>query len=145
MKLAFFIFWGQYYMFSHRIRLIRLPPIWSPFKPLFCHTCVLNTWYNITEYEWNKDINTFLYYKFKCWNSKCLNVKTSYQKRPILHVIPFWEIIETYLTMQQNISNCSQIKQWKIYFGDSLNCVSNVKKVSNWDQIETFCPRHIWD
>ena len=39
----------------------------------------------------------------------------------------------------------SQIALKLLSNGGSLNCVSNVKKVSNWDQIETFCPRHVWD
>ena len=47
--------------------------------------------------------------------------------------------------MQQNVSNCSQIKQWKRSFGDSLNCVSNVKKVSNWDILSETFLRLNWD
>ena len=82
----------------------------------------------------------------KFWS---LNVKTSYPKRPLLHLIPFWDIIETYLTMQQNVSNCSQIKQWKRSFGDSLNCVSNVKKGfklrPNWDILSETYLRLNWD
>ena len=127
----------------------------SPLKALFfINTYVknVNIWYSITDYKWPVNSRRLLYYI--PYNSNCeiivksLNVKTRYLKRPSIHhrstkspkslfetcLRPFWHLFD-------NAENCLKLLSNR----GSLNCVSNVKNVSNWDQIETFCPRHVWD